>query len=295
MIMVAGVCGITGAFAEEAVLQALPAKNGFPSAVDLEIRGGSNWGEAKVAWTAFSNTADANFTYAKLRAKNPATARIVWEVIAYEKVNGVEDQSKPVAVTVQPDKLSAVGQVFKVYQAWDSSVSEEVLYIEQGTVAYYGTMKVTATVIVTETGGDVVAGSAYSPQVTVILSNQVDYNKLIEQAKAIAAKTDRYKSDYLKTLNEAIDAALFYNSTKPSEETINRIMSGLKAIVDQASSNYKLTGQDWFDKIFPQWLIKAFWDIKDSFQPIVNFLGQIGNAFKAIMPFFSFFFGLFGL
>lgn len=300
ILMVAGVFGITAMadstpdleaiFGDESAELALLAKDGFPSEVELDVRAGANWGSALVAWTPFTNTADSTKTYAALRSAGKAS--IDWTVITYGKTDGKEDLTKPAEMTVYSNKADAVGKAFKVYEFWNGA--EEQLYIEQGATAYYGTVTVTAKVTVTQDG---MAGEKTSAAKAITLADQTSFNELIADAKEIAAQTDRYSKDYIKELEEMIDAALFYNSVKLDSSTtvtISNVMKTLQAKMDAKEDNYILTGWDWLDSKLPNGLMKAIWAIKDFFdgvskvfKPMVDFFGQVGSALGYIMPLFT--------
>jgi len=287
MIMAIGMFGIVGAFAEEedGELQALLPVNGFSAgvALELEVRNGKNWGEKIVAWVGFTNTADSTKTYAKLQ---PTYAKIDWTVTAYEKkADGSEDLTKPVVVTVYDLANQASGKPFKVYKLWNGT--EELLYLEQGSSAYYGTLVVTAKVTVTGAGGDVTAGVSAVATETITLTNQTAFNKLIADAKELAGKTDRYTKDYIDLLKLTIADTEIYNAFNPGAATIDRVMTILQERMDEAKDNYKLTGIDFLDNLLGNNFMKIIWSIMDFFTSITAFFSKLGDTFGPILKFFG--------
>jgi len=303
VLLTVGVFGFAGASAlelvgEEAELQALPAKDGIPTTsadIQIEARAGKNWSEGYVAWVAYTNSTTPADSYANKRGNGVS---VQWTVTLYEKTNGVEDKTKPFNVDVMDDKAAALSKNPRVYKNW--SGVEEQLYIEQGSIKYYGTVKVSMKVqgsLITPT-----TGIDCQNAVDVVLRDQTEYNKLIEDAMKIHAKSDRYTKAYLADLWEYIEAAAWYNDKQPNEATIKSVSDALKAKMDDAANNYQLTTIGFIDNLLGNGFMAFCWsvadfinDLKVVIDPMMAFFGTIGDALKFITPLFSLFGLLLGL
>ena len=297
-IMAVGAFGIVGVYAEEPEVAQGVGAQGWNNVVtlyeDASLAGSVS--EAVIVWDAYLGTAnkkpddlDSFFTH-----NGNGDATFQWN--AWQATSDT-DLSTTVPLDIKASHNLAINTSGIYWEISSNTVSTELkLIITQiKGYEYYGWVR--ANLTVTVLGGTPVT----SPNIWVNLRNPKKLADRILDADKELAKTDRYTKAYLDNLKLVNDACKNLLKTgKPSQAVIDQWLDTLNKAIDGKDSagvsvgkRYKLTGWEWFDKIFSDNALKNIWGIIDVFKPIVDFFGQIGRALGFLIGLFGGLGGLF--
>lgn len=297
--------GMTAVFATEAEaedptfeLQA-SAQGTWPSTVTIERdSNNSGWDYATVIWKGFTvekDSAGKVIVDSYYDQKIDGDTTIEWKVIIYP--NGKAYEPK-----IHSNSATAATKPYAFYTKYDGS--NEMLCLYQGTTPYYGKVDVSFYVTAKDANGKVVTSKGETPAEpkeyvtlkTIEFVDQTDFFDLLEDAKEILDKSDRYDKDYITLLTGVYNGVKGYTDTLPvpfSDAT--DAMASLKEVLDDAPNHYKLIGWDFLDNIIAKpyyWIVDFFDEYSGAIDAIKNGFTVIGNAFGFLVPIFQVIFGL---
>jgi hypothetical protein len=283
-IMVVGVFGTVGAFAEEDIeLQQAVAQQGWPTQIILTSRHdlARSWDAAVIDWIGFASTATGtapNNGYVAQRGANPPTATRGWTV------EGLNDAGAVVrAFNVHSNEAFARNEPqLRIHTSAEGGT--ERLVIQQGSNGWFGALRITLTVTAreTETNTESITDSNF---IVVRLNDQASFRKAIDDAKKILDRSSRYTDSFIKDLDTVVKAAenaLVLDISVPANAVgVREIQKELEDMVASAPNFYQVLF------IQSRLLGTIVYGIQDFYE-------AIEAVFEPVIRLFTAFFSIFG-
>ena len=306
VVMAIGAFGVAGVHAEEQEVVFGPGSPGWNGVVIIAEDPDPNAcrpDEAVIVWEAFLGFANRkpsdpdSFISLYNFDTTHTKANVKWEAW---KVMSNTDTSTVKPIDIKPSQPTAVNTSNAYLDIVNSTDKTDVkLFIRQAvSEKWYNWVRVQLTVTVPGTTWPTVT----SAPIYVELRNPEPLAKLLLEANAELAKTDRHTKEYLDYLRNITRAAEARVDKKISQaelddwyNAVSKALKGQDPAGTQVVKVYTVNSWGWdaFNKIFPDKFCKVWWAIKDVFKPILNFIGQIGRALGFLVGLFSGMGGLF--